>query len=57
MKENMKKEYIAPKAEEIRIQTTSIIAGSLPIDSNTEITGSGEILSREIDNDEFDFDF
>ena len=52
----MKKDYIAPKAEEIRIQTTSIIAGSLP-KSDTEITNSNEILSREFDDEEFDFDF
>ena len=57
----MKKEYIAPKTGEIRIQTTSILAGSLP-KSDTEITGAGEILSREFGNESIgfsddDFDF
>ena len=57
----MKKEYIAPKTGEIRIQTTSILAGSLP-KSDTEITGAGDILSREFGNESIgfsddDFDF
>lgn len=42
----MKKKYINPEMEVIEIKTTCMLAASLP-KSDTEITGSGEILAPE----------
>ena len=40
----MKKIYLSPNMEVIEIKTTCMLAASLP-KSDTEITGSGEILA------------
>ena len=40
--------------EVVEIKTTCMLAASLPLDGNTEITGSGEILAPDYDN--FDFE-
>lgn len=42
----MKKIYLSPNMEVIEIKTTCMLAASLP-KSDTEITGSGEILAPE----------
>lgn len=45
----MKKTYISPVVEEIRINTMQIIASSpMPISSET-VTDESEVLSRELD--------
>ena len=49
----MKKRYFAPKMEVIEIKTTCMLAASLPLDSGTEISNTGDILAPE--DDEFDF--
>ena len=47
---DMKKAYISPVAEEIRIQMTGLLATStLSLDSSEEVTDENEILSREDD--------
>lgn len=47
---DMKKTYISPVAEEIRIQMTGLLANStLSLDSSEEVTDENEILSREDD--------
>ena len=47
---DMKKTYISPVAEEIRIQMTGLLATStLSLDSSEEVTDENEILSREDD--------
>ena len=46
----MKKTSISPIAEEIRIQTTGLLAGStLSIDDSQEVTDESNLLSREVD--------
>ena len=50
----MKKTYINPEIEIIKIATQQMLAGStLSIDENVEITDENDLLSRESN---FDFD-
>ena len=51
----MKKIYLKPNTEVINVKLQQMIATSLP-KSDTEITGAGEILAPELEND-FEFDF
>ena len=51
----MKKRYFKPNTEVINVKLQQMIAASLP-KSDTEITGAGEILSRELEDDEWNFD-
>ena len=47
---DMKKTYISPIAEEIRIQTTGLLATStLTLDDSQEVTDESNLLSREVD--------
>jgi hypothetical protein len=51
---NMKKTYINPEIEIIKIATQQMLAGStLSIDENVEITDENDLLSRESN---FNFD-
>jgi hypothetical protein len=53
----MKKTYINPEVEVIKIQTMQMLAAStLDIDDSVEITDEGNLLSREFFDDTFDFD-
>ncbi len=50
----MKKTYINPEMEIVKIAATAILAGStLSIDSSVEVNDENELLSRESN---FDFD-
>ena len=52
----MKKKYMNPEMEVVEIKTTCMLAASLPM-SDTEITGSGEILAPEENVELLEFDF
>ena len=54
----MKKTYINPEVEVIKIQTMQMLAAStLDIDDSVEITDENNLLGREFDDEEFiDFD-
>jgi hypothetical protein len=58
----MKKTYITPIAEEIRIEKSLLtVTSSVGLDTSTELgdVNAGELLSRENDfedDDDFDFD-
>ena len=42
----MKKKYLKPQVEAVRVQMTSMIAESMPLQSDTTITDEADILSR-----------
>ena len=42
----MKKTYLKPETEAVRVQMTSMIAESMPLQSDTTITDEADILSR-----------
>ena len=50
----MKKTYIAPAAEAIRIETTALMAGSLTVDGTKEVNSTSDLLGREMDFDDED---
>lgn len=50
----MKKTYLKPNTEVINVELQQMIAASLP-KSDTEITGAGEILAPEFEDDDFEF--
>lgn len=50
----MKKTYLAPEMEVMKIETACMLAASL-LKSDTEITSQGEILAPELEEFEFDF--
>ena len=55
----MKKTYITPIAEEIRIEKSLLtVTSSVGLDTSTELgdVNAGELLSRENDFDDEDFD-
>ena len=49
------KKYMKPTMEVIEVKMQQMIAVSTLGKSDTEITGAGEILSRETGFDDFDF--
>ena len=51
----MKKKYINPEMEILEVEELSLLTGSLPLDSDNQITGSGEILAPESFDFEEDF--
>ena len=55
----MKKIYMTPTVDEVRIKMTQMIAASetLGLDSDTEIGGSSEILSTDPEPTTNPFDF
>ena len=42
----MKKTYLKPQTEAVRVQMASMIAESMPLQSDTTITDEADILSR-----------
>ena len=53
---NMKKTYINPELEVIKIATQQMLAGStLTIDDSIEITDETNLLSPSFDDETFDF--
>jgi hypothetical protein len=53
---NMKKTYINPELEVIKIATQQMLAGStLTIDDSIEITNETNLLSPSFDDETFDF--
>ena len=50
----MKKTYIAPAAEAIRIETRALMAGSLAVDGTKEVNSTSDLLGRELDFDDED---
>ena len=53
---NMKKTYINPELEVIKIATQQMLAGStLTIDNSIEITDETNLLSPSFDDETFDF--
>jgi len=60
-RQTMKKTYINPKLEVIKIAVTQMLADStLSIDDSVEITNEGDLLSREsfdvFDDENVDYD-
>ena len=49
----MKKNYINPNIEVIKIQTVKMLAESLGIDETKEVKNTSDLLGRE---DDFDFE-
>ena len=43
----MKKKYINPEMEILEVEELSLLADSLPLDSEDQITNSGDILAPE----------
>jgi len=53
---NMKKTYINPELEVVKIATQQMLAGStLTIDDSIEITDETNLLSPSFDDETFDF--
>ena len=50
----MKKTYINPELEVVKLQTMQMLASSLILDDVTEVTDEVEVLAPELD-EEFDF--
>lgn len=50
----MKKTYINPELEVVKLQTMQMLASSLILDDVTEVTDEVEVLAPEL-GDEFDF--
>ena len=57
----MKKTYINPTLEVVKLQTIGMLAASLPLSSSTEVTDESEVLAPSVggdftfDDDAFDF--
>ena len=52
----MKKTYIEPTTLMVKIHTTGLIATSLPKDSDRLVDDNGDVLSREFDYDDEEFE-
>lgn len=57
----MKKTYINPEMEVVKLQTIGMLAASLPLSSTDEVTDESEVLAPSLggdftfDDDTFDF--
>ena len=57
----MKKTYINPQLEIVKLQTIGMLAASLPLSSTEEVTNESEVLAPSLggdftfDDDAFDF--
>ena len=52
----MKKTYINPELEVVKLQTMQMLAASLEVHDDVEITSEGDILAPGFDFEDDDFD-